>query len=142
MIRLGMIRRGWIRWAGTAALLLSVAGCGHGDGRAQAASGVAVRMLRAVAASDGATACTLLAPRTAAQVADSQEHPCADAILQQHLPAPGAVRASEVFGQRAQVRLDDDTVFLAVFPGGWRVVAAGCTPRAEDEPYHCTVEGD
>jgi hypothetical protein len=41
----------------------------------------------------------------------------------------------------AQVRLDDDTVFLAAFPGGWRVVAAGCRPRGEAEPYDCAVEG-
>ena len=34
-----------------------------------------------------------------------------------------------MYGQWAQVRLSGDTVFLAVFPGGWRVVAAGCTPR-------------
>ena len=33
-----------------------------------------------------------------------------------------------------------DTVFLATFPGGWRVVAAGCTPRG-DRPYDCTVAG-
>ena len=39
------------------------------------------------------------------------------------------------------VRLAGDTVFLAVFPGGWRVTAAGCTPRG-DRPYNCTVQGD
>ena len=33
-----------------------------------------------------------------------------------------------------------DTVFLAVFPGGWRVVAAGCTPHG-DRPYDCVVQG-
>jgi hypothetical protein len=31
-------------------------------------------------------------------------------------------------------------VFLAAFPGGWRVVAAGCTPRG-DRPYDCTLQG-
>ena len=124
-----------------AASLLVLAGCGTSDGRAAAASGVATRMLRAVADSDGATACALLAPRTAAEVADSQEESCAQAIVKQHLPAPGAIRSTQVFGQWAQVRLDDDIVFVAAFGGGWRVVAAGCTPRAQDEPYHCSVQG-
>jgi hypothetical protein len=124
------------------ASVLAMAGCGTGDGRAGAASGVATRMLRAVAGSDGTTACGLLAPRTAAELADSAGQSCADAVLQQHLPGPGAVRSTQVFGQWAQVTLDTDTVFLAVFPGGWRVVGAGCTPRGEDQPYHCTVQGD
>jgi hypothetical protein len=50
------------------------------------------------------------------------------------------VSASEVYGQRAQVRLSGDTVFLAVFPDGWRVVAAGCTARGE-KPYDCVLQG-
>jgi hypothetical protein len=122
-------------------LVLLLAGCGGTGGRAVAASAVAVQMLRAVAASDGATACGLLAPRTAAELADSADSSCAEAVLQQHLAAPGTARSVQVFGQWAQVRLDSDTVFLAVFPGGWRVVAAGCTPRAPGEPYNCAVQG-
>ena len=120
--------------------LLLLAGCGT-DGRAAAVTSVATRMLQAVAQSDGTTACDLLAPRTAAELADSEDKSCSDAILQQHLPAPGRTRSAQVFGQWAQVRLDGDTVFLAAFPDGWRVVAAGCTPRREDEPYNCTVQG-
>jgi hypothetical protein len=120
--------------------LLMVAGCGT-DGRSAAVTSVATRMLQAVARSDGATACDLLAPRTAAEVADSEGKSCPDAILQEHLPAPGRTRSTQVFGQWAQVRMDGDTLFLAVFPDGWRVVAAGCTPRREDEPYNCAVQG-
>jgi hypothetical protein len=45
-----------------------------------------------------------------------------------------------VYGQWAQVRLSEDTVFLGAFPGGWRVVAAGCTPR-DNRPYDCTLQG-
>jgi hypothetical protein len=33
-----------------------------------------------------------------------------------------------------------DTVFLAEFPDGWKVVAAACTPR-DRLPYDCQVEG-
>jgi hypothetical protein len=32
-------------------------------------------------------------------------------------------------------------VFLGAFPGGWRVMAVGCTPR-EELPYECTLQGD
>jgi hypothetical protein len=45
-----------------------------------------------------------------------------------------------VYGQWAQVRIGGDTVFLAVFPGSWRVVAAGCQSRG-DRPYDCQVQG-
>ena len=113
------------------------AGCGSVGDREQAASDTAVRMLGAVAAGDGAGACGMLAPDTAAEVSESD---CASAILDEDLPEPGSVVGADVYGQWARVRLTGDTVFLAVFPGGWRVVAAGCTARG-DKPYDCGVKG-
>jgi hypothetical protein len=118
---------------------LAVTGCSSVGDREAAASAAALRLLDAVAAGDGEAACALLAPDTAETVAEDE--PCAEAILDQDLPRSGTVIGADVYGQRAQVRLDDDTVFLAAFPGGWRVVAAGCTPR-ENRPYQCSVEGD
>ena len=122
------------------AVLLAAAGCGDG-GRRTAASNTASAMLRAVAEGDGSGACALLAPDTADAVAQAQETSCADGVLREDLPAPGAERHADVYGQWARVRLDGDTVFLAVFPGGWRVVAAGCRPDGSDRPYDCTVSG-
>ena len=122
-----------------AATPLVVAGCASIDKRGDAAASVALRMLSAVQRQDGAAACAVLAPDTAMSLAESGK-PCAEAILQEDLPAPGAVTASQVYGQWAQVRLTGDTVFLGVFPDGWRVVAAGCTPR-EDRPYDCVLAG-
>jgi hypothetical protein len=119
---------------------LVVAGCGDG-GRESAASSAAVTMLRAVASGDGAAACALLAPETAAAVAQQQETSCAEGVLKEKLPAPGTEEQTQVYGQWAQVRLDDDTVFLAAFPGGWRVVAAACRSRGPEQPYDCEVEG-
>lgn len=121
-------------------ILLVMTGCASVGERAEAATSVALRMLTAVDSGDGATACGTLAPDTLAELEKSAEKPCAEAILDEHLPPPGQPERSRVYGQWAQVRLTVDTVFLAVFPGGWRVVAAGCTPRGE-RPYDCVLQG-
>ena len=120
-------------------LVVVLAGCSSVPERESAAAGVAVGMLTAVAAGNGVTACAALAPETLGELEESADRPCAQAILDEDLPQPGRVTGADVYGQRAQVRLDDDTVFLAVFPGGWRVVAAGCTSRGE-LPYDCALE--
>jgi uncharacterized protein YceK len=120
-------------------LVAALSGCSSVGEREDAAAQVATRMLTAVAAGDGDAACAILAPDTVKTVAEDE--PCADAILDKRLPRPGTVVETAVYGQWAQVKLSDDTVFLAAFPGGWRVVAAGCTPQAS-RPYDCTVEGD
>ena len=121
-------------------MLLVLTGCASVGDRGDAAASVALRMLTAVQQDDGAAACGALAPDTLAELEDSAGKPCAEAILDEDLPQPGEVRESHVYGQWAQVRLTGDTVFLGVFPGGWRVVAAGCTPRA-DRPYDCDLQG-
>ncbi|GIE97753.1 hypothetical protein [Paractinoplanes rishiriensis] len=117
--------------------VLPVAGCGSVDRRADAAAAVAEQLRRAVANGDGVAACALLAPSAVAEL----EPACPEAVIDEDLPTTGAVRGADVYGQWAQVRLDDDTVFLAAFGGGWRVVAAGCRSRGEAEPYDCTVQG-
>lgn len=71
---------------------------------------------------------------------DSGQKPCAAALGEEQLPAEGAVRAVEVYGRQAMVTLERDTLFLSQFPGGWRVVAAGCVPNT-DKPYRCQVKG-
>jgi hypothetical protein len=122
------------------ATLLALTGCASVGHRADAADAVATGLLTAAQRKDGAAACAILAPDTAAEVAESGDKPCAEAILDEQLPQPGTVAGTDVYGQWAQVRLSDDTLFLAVFPDGWRVVAAGCTPR-ENRPYQCVLQG-
>ncbi|WP_250005811.1 hypothetical protein [Actinoplanes sp. M2I2] len=131
MIRLRCLTAAFLVWA--------VAGCSSVGDREAAASEVATRLHAAVDAGDGAAACAILAPGTVESVAEDE--PCPEAILDKDLPRPGTVVETSVYGQWAQVKLSDDTVFLGAFPGGWRVVAAGCTPQAS-RPYDCTVQGE
>lgn len=134
------MRSGRLLLLAAAATVVSVVGCGSVASRGQAASTTAQALLAAVNRQDGAAACALLAPETAAEVAQSAQKDCAEAILDQNLLRPGVVTGDDVYGQWARVRLTGDTVFLAMFAGGWRVVAAGCAPRG-DRPYDCTVQG-
>jgi hypothetical protein len=127
----------------TAALLavplVALAGCGSVGERGDAAAAVAVGLLSAADAGDGAAVCAALAPDTLAEVEETGGKPCAQAVLDEDLPGPGTITTTDVYGQWARVVLSDDTVFLAAFPGGWRVVAAGCTARGE-RPYDCTLQ--
>jgi hypothetical protein len=59
----------------------------------------------------------LLAPDTAAEVAQSAQNDCAEAILDQNLPRPGSVTGDDVYGQWARVTLSDDTIFWPCSPG-------------------------
>jgi hypothetical protein len=123
------------------AVMVSVAGCAQSEPRRNAVADTAVRLLTAVQDRDGGAACALLAPDTVTALQQSADAPCAEAVLDEQLPKPGAVEHVAVYGQWAQVVLDDDTLFLATFPGGWRVAAAGCRPQGE-RPYDCVLEGD
>lgn len=116
-------------------------GCsGQGNAEAGNAAAAAVSFSHDVAnATD--EACGLLAPQTLKELEDS-EGPCASALPDELQSAPGPVRSTEVYGKDAIVRLSSDTVFLARFPDGWRVTAAGCTRAEADRPYDCKVKGD
>ena len=95
--------------------VLATAGCGSVDDRGDAASAAAVQMLGAVANNHGADACAILAPDTVSELEESAGKPCPEAILEEDLSPPGSVTGAAVYGQWAQVRLSDDTVFLGVF---------------------------
>jgi hypothetical protein len=71
---------------------------------------------------------------------ESAGSPCAEAFLDEHLSYGGTVRRVRVYGRQAQVVLDTDTLFLSVFPSGWKITAAGCVPRP-GQPYQCKVKG-
>jgi hypothetical protein len=138
---------------GAVVAMSSVSGCVSGEGR-QAAD-VAADFHAAVASREAIGACALLAPETRRELEQSAQQPCDQAVLAESIPDVGRVQDSNLFGGKAQVRFagargvradraDEagiaDTVFLAEFPDGWKVVAAACTPR-DGLPYDCQVEG-
>ena len=125
---------------GILTVVLGIAGCGSVSERETSAAGVAERFLTAVADGDGAAACDVLTPDAVTTIEEDSGEPCADAVLDEDLPTPRPPTDTAVYGQWARVRLGDQAVFLAMFPGGWRVAAAGCRPRGE-RPYDCAVDG-
>ena len=118
-----------------AALLLT--GCTPAEQPAALAAGR--QFQAAVGAGDRAGACALLSPAARANLEQASARSCPEALAALPLPA-GATRSVEVWGGGAQVRLDAGALFLARFADGWRITAAGCTPRS-DQPYDCLVEG-
>ena len=91
------------------------------------------------ATGDPATRCALLAPAALAALENDEATACTEAVADL-VPRGGDVQQVEVWGDEAQVRTADDTLFLTRTGAGWKVIAAGCTP-AGDAPYNCRLEG-
>ena len=121
----------------SAALLLAM-GCGSGQN--SAVEGTVERFEAAVGSHDAASACQLLTPATRSEIESSTHRPCVEAWASESVPSGGDVTRVRTYGSMAIAELDADTVFLARFDSGWRVMAADCAPRA-DAPYECQVKG-
>ncbi|MGW3152172.1 MULTISPECIES: hypothetical protein [Streptomyces] len=130
------------RWTGVAVFTCAVglAGCTTLGEREAAASTAALRFEESVRRADGTRACAALAPQTRQELEQSAKAPCAEALPGEQLTYGGLVREVQVYGQQAQVVLTTDTLFLSVFPSGWKVTAAGCAPRPQ-QPYQCQIKG-
>jgi hypothetical protein len=120
-----------------AVALALLAGCSLGPDVATAA-GVAGAFHAAVADGDGLGACELLSLSAIEELERSAGTRCDGAIEDEQIPEVGEVVRSAAYGHNAQVVFDGDTVFLSIFDGEWRVVAAGCTARGE-QPYNCML---
>jgi hypothetical protein len=132
--------RASVRLGATAVLAsLLVSSCASTDD-VDAARRTADDFASAVRSDDGAAACALLMSSTRSTVEESAGQPCEEAVVDEVGADPGTARDAEVFGTAAQVRMEDDTLFLARYDGRWLVLAAGCRPRGE-LPYDCQVEG-
>lgn len=117
-----------------------VTACGAPAARVEGARSAGEAFERALSAGDHEKACRLLAPETLRQLQEDERKPCAQVLGSEELPRAGQVHATEVYGRQAVLRLGGDTVFLSQFSGGWKVVAAGCTPQGE-QPYQCKLKG-
>lgn len=136
--------RWWVACCVTAPTVLSLsvlAACG--GSRDLPVSDLALAFVSAVSDRDAVIACGLLAPSTRAELERSAGKPCERAVLAAGLPQDAGAGADpdvEVYGTAGRVRLAEDTVFVSLFPAGWKVTAAGCT-RVPGRPYECLVKG-
>lgn len=130
------------RAAGTAAALgivLMATACSSAE---EDAGSAAENFYAALAARDGAAACSQLARRTLEELEKSTGAPCPQAVLEELAGAGAGDAEVAAYGEEARVRVGGDTAFLSLFPAGWRVVAAGCLHRpGDDAPYDCSVQG-
>ncbi|MGK5498135.1 hypothetical protein [Streptomyces sp. URMC 125] len=121
----------------TAAL---IAGCGASQERIDGASMAAASFAEAAQAGDGGAMCAVLARETRQELERSERTTCDEAVVEQQLATTGPVEGVDVHGRQAMARLRGDTLFLSEMSTGWKVVAAGCTPRP-GQPYQCQVKG-
>lgn len=94
----------------------------------------------ALKADDGAKACDELSDEVQSELHQASGSSCEVAIMKAGVSPDGRIERVTVSGTAAQVRYDDDVVFLAEFADGWKVIAAGCQSQP-DKPYDCEVQG-
>jgi hypothetical protein len=87
------------------------------------------------------SACSMLAPATVEKLEGKEPGSCARQLERLGLDEAARVLDARSFGNSAQVILEGDTVFLTRSGSGWKITAAGCTPRGE-RPYDCELEGN
>lgn len=127
-------------WLAAGIVCLAVTGCATVGERAGAAEAAAAGFEEALMASDTARMCGALAPSAREEL--ETDGPCERALAELKLaPSPGRAERVDVYGSQARVVFAGDNVFLASFPDGWKVTAAGCTPRT-GRPYQCELKGD
>jgi hypothetical protein len=114
-----------------------LSGCSSGND--DAATKAAEQLHASLRGNDGAAACDALSDEAQKELAESGSS-CATAVLESAVPDTGKVVDVKVYGTSAQVRYDEDVVFLGEFPDGWKVTAAGCKQVA-GSPYDCEIQG-
>jgi hypothetical protein len=122
--------------AGLAAV--SLAGCTPAQD--QGVRAAATRFYAAYAEGEGDAACDQLAPKTKSELEQSAGKPCAEALLEKDVPEVDQPMKVQVFGTQAEIGWPGETTFLARFQGGWKVMAAACTPQP-GKPYDCMISG-
>ena len=133
------MHRGSLRSAAIGIAVLPVILGGCAEGQRPAIEGVVSAFGSAMASGDARAACALLTAATLDAVEYRQSQPCAAVLAQLSLPGGDIIGTAE-WGDQAQVHTTTDTLFLTRTSQGWRISAAGCSPRGE-APYACKVEG-
>lgn len=119
------------------AAALALTGC---TSLQQPARTAATEFYAAVSGSQWGKACGYLAPQTRSELEQSAGSACPKALAGEKLSDPGPVTRLSGAGTMAQVRFRKDTVFMAEFRHGWKVMAAECSPRP-GKPYDCQIQG-
>lgn len=119
-------------------VLVSLSGCSSGNDKA--ARRAAENLHASLRAGDGAAACDVLSDEVQKEIAQSQGTSCESAVMEPDIPDSGRILDVKVYGTAAQVRYDEDVVFLGEFEDGWKVTAAGCSRQA-GAPYDCELQG-
>jgi hypothetical protein len=122
------------------ALVTVVVLSGCGDEVPSSGVRTAERFNAAVGASAWAQACSYLAPQTRAELQQSAGSACATALEEESPPDPGPLSAVASFGTMTQVQYREDTLFLARFKSGWKVMALECS-SVPGHPYDCRIQG-
>jgi len=121
-----------------AALILILAGCTPSH-PSHAAADVAAQFVDAITRHDGGQACGLLTANARSSASGATDTPCVQAVL--NVKENGVdIHGVQIWGDRAQVKIGTDVLFLARFDTGWRVNDAGCKPQPRTA-YACDVEG-
>ncbi|GGW56259.1 hypothetical protein [Streptomyces xantholiticus] len=120
--------------------VVMVSGCGAVSERRDAATAATERFEQALASGQYAEVCRALADVTRQEVEQSTGSPCEQGMSQEKVPDGGRVVHVDVYGRQVRAVLAEDTLFLSLFPAGWKVMAAGCTPQPE-QPYQCEIKG-
>jgi hypothetical protein len=131
-----MVRRNATHWAAAGLVAATMTGC-TASAQAPDVRRATTAFFADVAAHRDAQACADLAPQ-AAQALATSDSGCPEQIGELKLTG-GTIRAVRVWGERAQVLLSQDTVFLTRGHHGWKLTAAGCR-RQNKGPYDCDVE--
>jgi hypothetical protein len=122
--------------------LLAGAGCGTKDDERSVGT-VADRFYSALRAHAGDRACAQLSTNAVKTLESASGRSCAEAINKLKLPGVRTAHSTVYLDSaRAEVAGAEpgEAAFLDRTALGWRISAAGCTPKG-DGPYDCELEG-
>lgn len=127
------------RWLPAVLAAVALFGCAD-ESDVTSAKTTALWFSSSLGSEDATSACTVLAEETSKRLQVTGDS-CESGLLARHVPAASEVKTVDVFGDRARVVLDGDTLFLTRSDKKWTVTAAGCSDRGPDLPYDCKVSG-